>query len=584
MSPPRSGKRWSQAEEDELLWETRGTFTVAEIAERHGRSENSICIRVASLVRDVREFEWHEVHGHRPAFDWAREELRKGVEGSLSAQQARADSATGTPFIEAPLVKAPPRQKSSPLRRERAITVEDEIVQVWTSITGKAAGFVPGTAELDVLAHVERETLIETGRRLHQMYGKLVVSDWVVECDWANVEQLRITATQIGDQADEARWTGAELLRAGLVKVPRGDRDILLQRLGLEGEGTTLKAIGQRFGVTRERIRQRQTRALNRLRVGDPGTVFRAWDHVRGVLLAALGNADGAPAPDLVLSFLDLAVPTAPRTEAVRIVAALCGCSSEAGMELATRVVQLDRLRSNEREAELREEKRLGRLNARLRFVVDNADWPPGVAAPVLDGDLRPLRLPREADGLSESGWWYAESLGREVGFDSGVELRFAQRLDISDLVRTYCEQALAIPYRLEGRQRSYYPDFVVDLTDGRRLVVEIKASPTDFAMYENIVKFEAATRYCHARGWGFVATNGYRTPACLLREEVSPEREKALVDVLESGVADWPTIRAQMLRHKIAHVELAAMIVRNEWFWRSGPYRLSIRPLRPFT
>lgn len=568
--PARSGKRWPESEEDELLWEARSTLTAAEIAERHGRSEISICARLAALVRDVREFELGEAGGYARAFDWVREELRKNTAGLLAAQHARAERATGMPFVEEQAAQ------ESPSRRTARSPQGDEIAEIWASITGEAAELVHGAAELPVLARVESELLRETGRRLHRAHGRLTLADWVVECDWPNVELLRITASQVREQADEVRWTGVELLRAGLTKVRQGDRGVLLERLGLEGDGTTLAAIGHRAGVSGERIRQRQTRALKTLRVSDPGKVFRAWDHVHGVLLAALSTDEGTLDPALVLSFLDLALPVAPHVEATRVVAALCGRSTAEGLELAGRVTELLRQRKKEREAELREEKRQGKLNARIQFLVENADWPANAGTPVLGGDLRPLRSPRASDGRSESGEWYAPSLNRVVAYESGVELWFAQRLDMSTTVRTYCEQALEIPYHLYGRRRTYYPDFVVDLADGRRLVVELKASVTDFSLYENIVKFNAATDFCHSRGWGFVATDGYRTPAGLIRKDVAPEKETALVEAVESGSLDWRTIRNLMLRHDITHAELAALVLRHKWFWQTEPYRLS--------
>jgi hypothetical protein len=294
------------------------------------------------------------------------------------------------------------------------------------------------------------------------------------------------------------------------------------------------------------------------------------------VLLAALGGDDGVLDPALVLSFLELAVPAAPKTEATRTVAALCGLHKAEGLELAAQVTKLALRLRREYEAELREERRLGKLNARIQFLVENTVWPANASSPVLGDDLRPLRTPDRAWGRSETGEWYAPSLDRIVSYESGAELWFLQRLDLATTVRTYCEQALEIPYQLYGRRRTYYPDFVIDLTDGRRLVVELKSSVSDFALYKNIVKFDAATRFCHDRGWGFVATDGYRTPAYLLRKEVAPVKEKAVVDTVENGAADWSTIRALMLRHEITHADLAALVIRHKWFWQTEPYRLA--------
>jgi len=45
------------------------------------------------------------------------------------------------------------------------------------------------------------------------------------------------------------------------------EREVIVRRTGfLDGERHTLEAIGQDFGVTRERIRQIETKAIKKLR------------------------------------------------------------------------------------------------------------------------------------------------------------------------------------------------------------------------------------------------------------------------------------------------------------------------------
>ena len=64
----------------------------------------------------------------------------------------------------------------------------------------------------------------------------------------------------------EEKTTTAMLLEM-LQPCPSASRRILRYRFGLEGEGEmTLEQVGQHFGVTRERIRQIQNLALEKLR------------------------------------------------------------------------------------------------------------------------------------------------------------------------------------------------------------------------------------------------------------------------------------------------------------------------------
>ena len=61
--------------------------------------------------------------------------------------------------------------------------------------------------------------------------------------------------------------TNTELLRELVTTLPPREQTILRYRFGLEGEPEkTLEEVGQKFGVTRERIRQIQNIALNKLK------------------------------------------------------------------------------------------------------------------------------------------------------------------------------------------------------------------------------------------------------------------------------------------------------------------------------
>ena len=59
-----------------------------------------------------------------------------------------------------------------------------------------------------------------------------------------------------------------ELLHQALESLPEREREVLRLRYGLTGdEAQSLEAIGRRMGLTRERVRQLETQALNRLAV-----------------------------------------------------------------------------------------------------------------------------------------------------------------------------------------------------------------------------------------------------------------------------------------------------------------------------
>ena len=57
------------------------------------------------------------------------------------------------------------------------------------------------------------------------------------------------------------------IIESMLAELTQREREILVMRFGLdEDEEITLENIGQRFGLTRERVRQIQEKALTKLR------------------------------------------------------------------------------------------------------------------------------------------------------------------------------------------------------------------------------------------------------------------------------------------------------------------------------
>lgn len=76
-------------------------------------------------------------------------------------------------------------------------------------------------------------------------------------------------ATSAFEQLDDVLLKRA--IGETLTRLPDRDRQILQWRFGLEGQDAqTLEAIGQRLGLSRERVRQLEARALAQLRQNDP--------------------------------------------------------------------------------------------------------------------------------------------------------------------------------------------------------------------------------------------------------------------------------------------------------------------------
>jgi type III restriction enzyme len=83
------------------------------------------------------------------------------------------------------------------------------------------------------------------------------------------------------------------------------------------------------------------------------------------------------------------------------------------------------------------------------------------------------------------------------IVFDSEWERDAAKVLDADERVKSWVKNdrlGLVVPYRKDGGARSYLPDFLVELVNGEKLIIEIKGQ-----LGEALVKKAAAERWCRA-------------------------------------------------------------------------------------
>lgn len=118
-----------------------------------------------------------------------------------------------------------------------------------------------------------------------------------------------------------------------------------------------------------------------------------------------------------------------------------------------------------------------------------------------------------------------------------GYELKVLQSLERNKKVKgiKMWGRAEGITYRYKSKTRTYYPDFLVLLSSGEKLIVEVKSKFTllgssTFNVYEkNLAKFRAASAYASAYGYEFVVAvyshlgvGWIRQPTHRLRSRVS--------------------------------------------------------------
>lgn len=365
---------------------------------------------------------------------------------------------------------------------------------------------------------------------------------------------------------------------ARLEEKPREQR-ILRMRLGLTSAPHTLAEIAERFGLSRERIRQIQERALALLvrRARTPGTPGEALaallrlpgpDGIDGAFaerIAALAASEFEAPTRISIPFLLCAAGVASPT--ARQVAVLARAAEERRHELEIRQRRTEA-------AERRSAAVVHRAEEAVSRWIDHASWPATTAPPPDPGTLHALRL----NGSDEpAGSFHSGKLDREVVYESGLELAALTVVENSATIAWYQEQPLKIAYTFEGRQRVYYPDILAATYTGRCLLIEVKPLMS-MPVALNRAKAAAGRAYAHEHGWGWVTVDGTDTERDLETHVIPAASLRAIIAGLEAhGHLDWRQILELRVNSRVTPRDVAAFVTQtNSQLVLEPRYRIS--------
>ncbi|PXX54118.1 sigma-70-like protein [Nocardia tenerifensis] len=355
------------------------------------------------------------------------------------------------------------------------------------------------------------------------------------------------------------------------------DGEILTYRLGVTGEQPeTLAKIGARYDLSRDRIRQLHTRAVGKL-IRDAqlnghraASVFAArypvgardQQLVRALLVETYATDTDIAANEL--SYLKLRLAGHAAEDAKRI----------AGF--VTQRIAAWQKKTNRRLAKLRDAE--PRATSQLNPWLGQVDWP-NSATP----DALPVTSARTVDSDDDGrGRFYLDKVGRDVPFDSGLEARLLWILNASDLVESFQEHPAAISYDMDGTQHLCYPGIAARLTDGRVVLIDVQPLG-HVAFHVNRAKAAAGRAYAHGKGWGWLVWTGSLIGLPdLLARKVDASSAAALSDLVARGPVSWAAIRQVRDDTGLELLDFIALVLRNEWRWDRGPFRLSAPPSRP--
>lgn len=355
------------------------------------------------------------------------------------------------------------------------------------------------------------------------------------------------------------------------------DRRIVELRYGFAGEDPrTLQQVGDVIGVSRERIRQILERAHRRLRSYcrrqiQSGKTDRACAQLL-LWLEARIRTDEAGATEGLVEFIETELGYLPtKSHALPLMIALLqGRNRTGGLDLGAAGAIID-----EHERALARERKRARQEARFEALLRYAIWPTA-PKPILAQDLMLLQRARDEspDGEGHTRSFESTKLGRAVQYESHMELDFLLRLEECETVSRYQEQPVEIPYEFEGKSHSYFPDVLFVLTDGRAVIVELKPL-YQMALRQNLVKWSALKKFCTAKGWGILITNGRKTIQEVQHQEADEAFARAVMQRLEGGPIKWADYRELRDCHEADWRDFLALILQQRLDWRLGPFKL---------
>ncbi|MCG5220583.1 TnsA endonuclease N-terminal domain-containing protein [Streptosporangium soli] len=525
----RHGARWERQEINDLLIELRAGIPLEEIAHRHERTTGGIQSRLSALIPPTEGVDAAD------AYNWHRTHL-------------------------------------------------DRILSIWQTITGTRlnadwhARFHARPEIADLLRYPD-DKLERAGQALLENLGRLPLTQWTVECSWPGLGLLDLSWDAL-QGADEDTLIQVRELPAAAISgvIDWRRRDVLARRLGLyDYQPQSLETVGAALGVSATRARQLQEKAM--LRLHAEHRLPWAIDHVRGAIKQVLKQAANAAigTSECLLNLSEAALPNTNPRLAVRFMAILTKYGQIESRHLAAEVTSILARRREEEVQQIRQESVVGRATARCAEILDAVAWAPELGAPP---DFYQVRAQRAVNEREHSGLWHAPKLGREVAYESILELRVIKLFDLAHQIAWYCEQPVAIPYRFNGKERTYYPDLLAVTNDQRCFLIEVKPR-FEMATSINRVKFNAMRQYCAERGWGHVVTDGVRHMRQLESRIVDPTTMKRLTSALIERDLYWPDILRLRKNGPLTNSDIAAAVIQQGWDFQLGPYYLSMGPSR---
>ncbi|MUK89303.1 hypothetical protein GMD78_13070 [Ornithinibacillus sp. L9] len=344
--------------------------------------------------------------------------------------------------------------------------------------------------------------------------------------------------------------------------------EIVSTRLGItDGQPLTLEEIGDRFGVTRERIRQIESKSFQELSKLFKKESTIALKNLRSLLSIWITPNQEANPINIASLLLRMNKP-----HYLNLFVSLFYSSSE--YKQKTKEV-----RSVFRQA-LIEQNNLNKSNETQKQIFDrlfnDVAWPETISK--IDPDefklIEPKRLVNR-DNNAITGQFFSNKNERTIEYESNIEYKFCMYLESLKDVKGYVQQPVKISYKINEFHRFYYPDFLVLFEDGRCVLVEIKAR-SQMMLYHNIIKYIALQRYCINKGFGYLIGENYSSINRLIYYNIDNAKLEAIKSKVYRNRINWSQFRTIREELSLTVTETNALILHSDLKLLTVPYSIS--------
>lgn len=165
-----------------------------------------------------------------------------------------------------------------------------------------------------------------------------------------------------------------------------------------------------------------------------------------------------------------------------------------------------------------------------------------------------PVRNPVKSGG-GLRGYFSSNKMNTQIAFESLLECNFCFYLEFLKDVKYFEEQPLKIPYTYMGKNKNYYPDFKIILSNGDHWLVECKFSGR-INDEKNQIKFDIGNQWCENNNYHYaiitekeIQQNPLLNNLILLDSKknfiIANDFDKKIIDLLNVNSTKFLTINA---------------------------------------